>query len=97
MILNERKTEQGLLVAVCDREVLGETFVDGEVSLTVSEEFYGTETASESEIVESLQRASVANIVGTDAVELAVEHGFVDQGNVLEVDRTAHAQLIRLG
>ena len=37
MILRERKTEQGLMVAVCDSDVLGETFENGEISLTVNE------------------------------------------------------------
>ncbi|MBX0287670.1 DUF424 domain-containing protein [Haloarcula salinisoli] len=96
MILNERETDEGLLVSVCDAEVMGETFEDGPVSLTVSEEFYGGETVSESEVVDSLARCSVANIVGTESVDVAVEHGFVDEENVLDVDGTRHAQLLWL-
>jgi hypothetical protein len=96
MILNERSTDDGLLVAVCDPDILGETFEDGDVSLSVSEEFYGGETASESEVAESLARCSVANIVGSESVRIAIEHGFVDEENVLEVDGTKHAQLLWL-
>jgi len=96
MILNERETDEGLLVSVCDAEVMGETFEDGPVSLTVSEEFYGGDTVSESEVVDSLARCSVANIVGEDSVDVAVEHGFVDEENVLDVDGTRHAQLLWL-
>ena len=96
MILNERETDEGLLVSVCDAEVMGETFEDGPVSLTVTEEFYGGETVSESEVVDSLARCSVANIVGTESVDVAVEHGFVDEENVLDVDGTRHAQLLWL-
>lgn len=97
MLLNERDTDEGLLVAVCDSDLLGETFEDGDVSLTVTEEFYGGEEVGESAVVESLGRASVANIVGTEAVDLAVEHGFIDEANVLEIGGTRHAQLLRLG
>jgi len=96
MILNERETDEGLLVSVCDADVMGETFEDGPVSLTVSEEFYGGDDASESEVVDSLARCSVANIVGTESVDLAVDHGFVDEENVLDVDGTRHAQLLWL-
>ncbi|MDS0259896.1 DUF424 domain-containing protein [Haloarcula sp. S1CR25-12] len=96
MILNERDTDEGLLVSVCDPDVVGETFEDGPVSLTVTEEFYGGETVSESEVVDSLARCSVANIVGTESVDVAVEHGFVDEENVLDVDGTRHAQLLWL-
>lgn len=96
MILNERETDEGLLVSVCDPDIMGETFEDGPVSITVSEGFYGGESASESEVVDSLARCSVANIVGAESVDVAVEHGFVEEENVLDVDGTRHAQLLWL-
>ena len=96
MIVNERETEEGLLVAVCDSDALGETYEDDGISLTVSEEFYGGEEVDEDAVVDSLARANVANIVGTRSVELAVEHGFVEEANVLEVGSTLHAQLLQI-
>jgi hypothetical protein len=96
MILTERDTDEGLLVAVCDDDVLGETFEDGEVSLTVTEEFYGGDEADEETVLNSLARASVANIVGTESVALAVREGFVEEANVLEVGTTRHAQFLRM-
>ncbi|WP_247003634.1 DUF424 domain-containing protein [Halosolutus gelatinilyticus] len=96
MIVKERETQEGLLVAVCDEDVLGETFEEGELSLTVTEEFYGGDTVDEGSVIDSLARATVANIVGTRAVELAIEEGFIDEANVLEVGTTLHAQLLRM-
>ena len=96
MIVKERETEQGLLVAVCDSDVLGETFEEGEFSLTVTEEFYGGDEVDEGAVVDSLGRADIANIVGTRAVALAIEEGIVDEANVLEVGETRHAQLLRM-
>jgi len=96
MILRERSTEEGLLVAVCDSDVLGESFEDGDVSLTVTEEFYGGEEVEEAAVVASLRRATVANLVGERTVALAIEHGFVEEGNVLEIGRTRHAQVLSL-
>ncbi|MFW5937691.1 MAG: DUF424 domain-containing protein [Halanaeroarchaeum sp.] len=96
MIVSERQTEQGLLVTACDPDVLGETFESGEVSITVSEDFYGGESLDEDAVVDSLSRATVANLVGREVVELAIEAGYVDEANVLEVDSTLHAQFLRL-
>ncbi|WP_254861698.1 DUF424 domain-containing protein [Halovivax gelatinilyticus] len=96
MILTERETEKGLLVAVCDADVLGETFEDGAVSLTVTEEFYGTETVEADAVRDALARADVANIVGTRSVDLAIEVGVVDEAHVLDVGETRHAQMLRL-
>jgi len=96
MILSERRTERGLLVTVCDPAVLGETFEDDGISLAVTEDFYGGETVETEAVVDALSRASIANLVGTETVELAIEEGFVDESNVLEVEQTLHAQYLQL-
>jgi hypothetical protein len=96
MILTERRTDRGLLVTVCDRGLIGETFEDGGVTLSVTEEFYGGEPADPEGVIEALSRATVANLVGEATVELAVEEGFVDEENVLEVEETLHAQYLQL-
>jgi hypothetical protein len=99
MLLRERDTPEGLLVSVCDPECLGETFEEGSVSLDVTEDFYGGAEAEEADaeaVVDSLTRATTANIVGERAVRVAVEAGLVDEERVLEVEGTLHAQLLWL-
>lgn len=96
MLLAERETPEGLLVSVCDSDALGETFENGEVSLTVDPEFYDGEPADADAVIDALARCTTANLVGTDAVAVAVEAGFVDEANVLDIDGTRHAQYLRL-
>ncbi len=99
MLLRERETNEGLLVSVCDPDCLGETFENGRATITVSESFYAGEDAVEAtreEVVAGLQRAQVANIVGEEAVGVAVDAGLVDEETVLEFDGTRHAQLLWL-
>ncbi|MEF8777002.1 MAG: DUF424 family protein [Haloarculaceae archaeon] len=100
MVLTERETDEGTLVAVCDADVIGETFENGEVSLTVSESFYDSDAAEhdveDEQVVESLARCATANIVGERSVALAIEHGFVDAEQVLELGGTRHAQMMWL-
>ncbi len=99
MLLRERQTPKGLLVSVCDRDCLGETYRDGPITLEVTEEFYGGEEAAEVDadaVVDGLQRANVANIVGERAVSVAIEADLIDEDRVLEVDETVHAQLLWL-
>ncbi|MFP4217408.1 MAG: DUF424 domain-containing protein [Salinarchaeum sp.] len=96
MIINERDTQEGTLVSVCDRDVLGESFEDGPVSITVTEEFYDGQRVEEEAVVEALSQAHVANIVGERSVALAIEYGFVKEENVLDIGPTRHAQVLRL-
>lgn len=99
MLLRERETAEGRLVSVCDPDCLGETYERGEMSLSVTEGFYGGDDAVDataSEVVAALRRARVANIVGTEAVDVAVDAGLVDEETVLEFEETRHAQLLWL-
>lgn len=96
MLLRERQTPEGLLVSVCDADTLGETFENGSLSLTVDPDFYDGEAATKAEVTASLAEASVANLVGTEAVGTAIDAGFVDEENVLELDETLHAQYLRM-
>lgn len=96
MLLRERQTPDGLLVSVCDRDLLGETFEDGDVSLTVTEEFYDGEPVDSEAVVDALSRAAVANLVGTRAVAVAIDAGYVKETNVLDIEDTPHAQFMRL-
>lgn len=97
ILLSERETTEGLLVAACDADLLGETFEDGEISLTVTEEFYGGDEVDADAAVAAVRRADVANLVGTETVAAAVDAGVVDEATVLEVEDTLHAQVLRLG
>jgi hypothetical protein len=96
LLVTERDTPKGLLVSVCDADLLGETFENGDISLTVTEEFYGGDHRDVAGAQDALTRASVANLVGVRAVTLAVEVGVVDERNVLEVGETVHAQFLRM-
>lgn len=99
MLLRERETPEGTLVSVCDDDCLGETYDNGRATITVTESFYGGDDAVEAtaeEVVAALQRAQVANIVGTEAVGVAVDAGLIDEETVLEFEETRHAQLLWL-
>lgn len=100
MLLRERETERGLLVSVCDPGLIGETFENGEISLTVTESFYGgdeAETVDADAVVAGLHRATVANLVGEECIDVAVEAGYIDEAAVIDVGGTRHAQLLNLG
>ncbi|MEF8779232.1 MAG: DUF424 domain-containing protein [Haloferacaceae archaeon] len=99
MLLRERETPEGLLVSVCDAECVGETYDNGRARLEVDPDFYAGEAAVGADaaaVVDSLQRAQVANLVGAESVGVAVEAGLVDEETVLEFEGARHAQLLWL-
>ncbi|MEM0203625.1 MAG: DUF424 domain-containing protein [Archaeoglobaceae archaeon] len=84
------------LVAVCDSELVGKVFSEGKLRIEVKESFYGTEEFEEKEVVNALRKATIANITGEKAVNLAIKIGIVDKDRVLRISGCPHAQMVLL-
>lgn len=83
-----------VLVAVCDSEIVGRTFQEGKLKIEVKESFYGTREYGEEEVKEELRNATIANITGKRAVELAIKIGIIDKDKVLKIGECPHAQMV---
>ena len=82
-----------VLVAVSDAGLVGRVFREGNMRLHVHEWFYGSDGADAAEVVHQLAVCTIANLVGVDAVTLAIQHGYVDPENVLDIEGVPHAQM----
>lgn len=92
--VHERGEEN--LVAACDEELLGETFRDGKLRIEVEAAFYDGGSISAANLGKQLDHATIANLTGEATVRVAIDLGFVDEGNVLEIDGVPHAQFVTM-
>lgn len=88
----EYRQGKELLLAVCDEDCLDQHYREGELSLKVDSDFYDGRRIGEDEFRLALDRATVANFVGERAVGLAIDLGFVGEGNVIRIQGVPHAQ-----
>lgn len=96
MYLKIHQCRDNVIVAVCDEELLGRTLRDGDIVVTITEEFYKGDIVSQSEAMDAVKRSSNVNIFGEKAVSCAVECGAVNLDNVKIIDGVAHAQIFRI-
>jgi len=82
-----------VLVAVSDAGLIGRLFREGNMRLHVLEDFYGTDAADATDVIRQLSACTIANLVGVDAITLAIQHGFVHPDNVLDIEGVPHAQM----
>ena len=87
-----RDTE--MLLAACDEELIGRTFREGKMKLTVSKIFYCSETIDESMLGEKMMRATSMNLVGARTIGIAKDLGLV--GDTLMIEGVEHAQVVRM-
>lgn len=71
IIIKQHVRDGILTLAVCDAELLGKEFEEGQLYLNVSETFYGGEECSEEDLIHLLNGAKTANIVGEESITIA--------------------------
>ena len=96
VVMKQRDTQQGSMVAVCDEHDLGKTFSTDRVSLTANHDYYGTTVVDPETVLAELQRASNANLVGNSAVKLGMKAGLITPENVIDFGTSKHAQFMSL-
>lgn len=90
--------QQGVqrLVAACDEELLGTKHSEGKLRLDVTPTFYDGLRVDADALQAYLRGCTVANLVGTRVVDLAITMGLVDPENVLRIGGVPHAQVLIL-
>jgi hypothetical protein len=97
MIVNIIKSYRDI-VAICDAELLGKKFEEGEFQLDVKESFYQGEKMSAQEIIKIIQKMSnedaTFNIVGKKSVECAIKAGIILPDSVKTVSEIPFAMVL---
>jgi hypothetical protein len=96
MFMKKYDTEGQLIVAVCDKNIIGKKFREGELVLRLNEDFYKGEDAWEEEVKEALSCATIANIAGEKSIACAVECGCIDPDNIIFIQGIPHAQMVKI-
>ncbi len=96
MYLKSYSVNNETIVAVCDAELLGRTLCQGELQLSVNEEFFKGSLASEHDVREALNDATIANLVGKRAVDCGIDSGIIDGEHVITIEGVPHAQMVVL-
>jgi uncharacterized protein len=96
MYLKIYKNGGNVLVAACDKEVLGKTLKQGKTVVEISRVFYEGEYVSEEKLQEALQGATTANLFGEKTIKCAIKCGFIDPDSVIIIECVPHAQIFRI-
>jgi hypothetical protein len=96
MYLKIYKNGEHVLVAACDKELLGKNLKHGSTTLEISSAFYGGDLVSGEDLQEALKEATTANLFGEKTVRCAIKCGLVDPDSVIMIDCVPHAQVFRV-
>lgn len=87
------KIHDGGVISLCDANLIGKSFEEGNTHLEVSAHFFKGEERSEEYIVGILQCAGNVTIVGKDSIDRAVKHGIISRDCVRKIGKVPFAYL----
>ncbi len=90
------KVRGEVMLAACDRELLGKKFEEGELVIEVKKNFYYEAFVSEQTFINSMKIATIANLVGDKVISLAIREGYINEENVMRINGIPHAQMVLL-
>jgi len=95
MIAKVHKTQDGRkIIAICDNELIGKTFEEGNLQLNLNSEFYKGKEMDKDKIKELIKGAYIVNVVGEKSIEFCVEMGIMDKDNVVKIGNVPHVEAI---
>lgn len=81
------------IMALCDQELLGKKFEEGNKQLDLSTDFYQGEEKTEQEIKEMLKEVYIVNLVGKQSLQL-MENFKYSPEHIITVQGVPHAQIL---
>ncbi len=89
------KTADHVLLAVCDKELLGREFREGEKLLKIGS-FYAGENCDEVKLKKIIKEATIINAVGEKAVKVLESMGLIHPEAVIRIKDIPHVQVVKL-
>ena len=94
--IHEDKRYDRLVVAICDEDLIGKEFSEGNAKLSITERFYKGEKKSEEEIIKIMKDADNLNLVGKKTISLAIKQEIVSEKFLIKIKGVPHAQVYAL-
>ena len=82
------------ILAVCDAQLIGKTFTEGDVEVHISPSFYGDEKSSAGSVMRLARKATIINAFGNDIIKLLIKGKIVEKSSVLKIGNIMHAQVV---
>lgn len=95
MIVKVHEQGNTLLLAMCDKDLLGKTIKKGDIEIKIGD-FYNGEEVSDDAALDLIKTATIINAIGRESVNILVKNNFITEENVLDIGGIPHAQIFKM-
>jgi hypothetical protein len=96
MNMKIHQTKSGEIIAICDAELIGNTYEDENACITITPDFFGTEQVPADKVEKALREGDNITMVGTRTTTLAREIGVLCQEDIKLIQGVPYATILIL-
>lgn len=96
MYVKIHKSEDRNIIAICDDNLIGKAFSEGNLILNITERFYKGEKLSPEKVLELMRNALSLNIVGKNSINLALKNNIIEKESIIKIQGIPHTQVYSL-
>ena len=93
MYVKVHKSGDRIIIAICDKNLIGKKIKTKDLEINITERFYKGEELSEQEILKLLKEAENINILGQKSIDFAIKHKIIKKSSVIFIKNVPHAQI----
>lgn len=77
--------QKNLMLNICDADLLGKNISQDELTMTISNSYYGGQIVEKDEAKKLLETSSIINMVGKNTISLSLELGIGSENGVKKI------------
>ncbi len=84
------------MLACADSKLIGKTFKDKKIEVTISESFYNGKELAEKGLIKLLKETTNVNLFGDECINIALKIGFIKKDDIIRINGVAHVQIYKI-
>ena len=85
-----------VVLACCEKELLGKTIKEGNYFLEIKGEFYKDKLIDERELGKLLKEADNINLLGERPVSVALKEGLIKESDIIRIKGVPHVNIFKI-
>jgi len=85
-----------VVLACCDKELIGRNLKEGNYDVTIEESFYRGELVDEHQLKKMIRDANSINLFGNKAIMVAKKQGLISDSDIIRIEGVEHAVILKV-
>ena len=94
IFIKEHTHNNRKLISLCDGNLIGKEFDDGESTLKIFKDFYSGEPMFEKDIIKLIKENTLLNIVGEESIKFALNNKLIHKDGIRKIKNIPIALLL---